>query len=247
MRTSTARTTSRTRRPLPRDERGQTAFLVVFGVAALMVIGTTLIVLLGRGMTTETQTRTAADAAALAAAESVTEVVDGHLDRMPHDNGLAVGHLLQLLRSPSSVLTADASSEARRIASANGADLMGLDVRSTTAGIEFTASTRARENTADGPRRATFDATATVRITGGALCTRAGGGLGLWLGGSCVGPDLIHLEAPPEEEPEPPAEGEDPPPEPTYPDVPWVIVDDDAEALIAAVRNPLTWEVVLTE
>ena len=244
MTTRAARSTFRTRRSPLRDERGQTAFLVVFGVAALMAIGTTLIVLLGRGMTTETQTRTAADAAALAAAESVTDVVDERLAALPSDNGLAVGHVLQLLRTP---LTGEASSEARRIAHANGSDLTGLDVRATASGIEFTATTRARENTADGPRRASFEATARARITSGALCTRAGGGLGLWLGGSCVGPDLIHLEAPPEEEPEPPEEGEDPPPEPTYPDVPWVIVGDEAEALLASLRNPLTWEVVLTE
>lgn len=231
---------------LRRDEQGQTAFMLVFGVAAMMVMGTTLIVILGRGMTTETEARTAADAAALAAAESITDRVDDHLGAMPSDNGLAVGHVLQILRAPTSVLTADAAPEARRIAAANGSDLTALDVRATSAGFEVTATARAREATADGPRRASFEATARVRITGGALCTRAGG-LGLWLGGSCVGPALIHLEAPPEVEPEPPAEDEEPPPEPDYPDVPWIIVDDDAETLLAALRNPLTWEVVLTE
>lgn len=228
------------------QEQGQTAIMLVFGVAAMMVMGTTLIVLLGRGMTTETQARTAADAAALAAAESITDRVDEHLDGMPNDNGLAVGHLLQILRAPTSLLTADATAEARRIASANGSDLTALDIRTTVAGFEVSATTTARERTLDGPRRASFDATARVRITGGALCTRSGG-LGLWLGGSCVGPALIHLEPPPEEEPEPPAEGEDPPPAPTYPDVPWIIVGDDAEDLLRAARNPLTWEVVLTE
>ncbi len=238
------------RRPRPwdrlRDDRGQTAFLVVLGVSFLMVMGTTLILFLGRGMTTETQTRTAADAAALAAAESVTDVVDTRLGAMPSDNGLAVGHLLQLLNARTDVLGVNATTEARRIAGANGADLVGLTSRTTASGVEFTATTRARENTAEGPRRATYEATARVRITSGALCTRPGG-LGLWLGGSCVGPALIHLEAPPEEEPEPPEEGEDPPPEPTYPSVPWIIVGDDAESLLDTVRNPLTWEVVLTQ
>lgn len=237
----------RTPRPWDRlrDDRGQTAFLVVFGVAALMVMGTTLILFLGRGMTTETQTRTAADAAALAAAESVTEVVDTRLAAMPNDNGLAVGHLLQLLRAPVNVLGVNAESEARRIANANGADLVGLTSRATSSGIEYTATTRARENTAEGPRRATYEATARVRITSGALCTRQGG-LGLFLGGNCVGPALIHLEAPPEEEPEPPEDGEEPP-EPDYPDVPWIIVGDAAENLLGTVRGALTWEVVLTQ
>lgn len=228
------------------DDRGQTSMLLVLGTAVFMMIATTLIVLLGRGVTTETEARTAADAAALAAAESITDQLDARVAAIPGPPILAVPHVVAMLATPGSALTVNASSEASRLAAANGSTLTAMSITPTAHGYEVSATARANETTLDTSRRATFEATASVRVTSGAWCLR-NGRIGLYLGGSCVTGDQIHLEppappAPPSDPSDPP---EEPPEEPVYPNVPWIFDGDGLLTLLNNLRSPLTWEVTL--
>ncbi|WP_151526313.1 pilus assembly protein TadG-related protein [Serinicoccus kebangsaanensis] len=226
------------------DERGQSSLLLVFLTATLLVIATTLITMVGRGMTVQTETRTAADAAALAGADAIADQLDSRLGAVPSDDGLAFLFLGQLLALDPAVLTSTARAEAASIASQNGSNLTGMTVTPTLHGFDVQASVQSKTtSTESSSRRPTSDATAEVRISSGLLCFR-GGGIGLFLGGSCVSGDDIHLVDPtlPPPDPEDP---EEPPAEP--PDEPWVFDGPGTSELLASLRGGLDWHTALTE
>ncbi|RIK17734.1 MAG: hypothetical protein DCC50_00780 [Acidobacteria bacterium] len=232
-----------------RRETGQAALLLVFSVAVLMTVAVTLITVLGRGVTVETQARTASDAAALAAAEGYVDEVDAHLASLPYTPGLAIGHLRQLLDLPQTTWTAAAQTEASRLASANGSTLRAFSVDSRLTSMRFTARARAVKSTVEGEaRRPEFSATAEARITGGPLCFNRAR-LGLWWDGRCLAGDKIVL-VPPSLEPDPPEDEDDPtepPPPPPGPDDPVEIGGDDLARLLGQLRQPVEWQVALVE
>ncbi|MGO0575676.1 hypothetical protein [Ornithinimicrobium panacihumi] len=229
-------------------EAGQAALMMVLSVAVLMSLTVALIALLGRGVTVETEARTAGDAAALAAAQGYADAVEDHLERLPDNPGLAIGHLRQLLDQPRTAWTGASRSEAVRLAAANESRLTAYSVQAAPRALRFATEARAtRVSVEGGSKRPEFAATAEVRLTGGPLCLRAGD-LGIWWGGECLGGDDIVLEPPvvDPEPTEPPTEEPTPTPEPD-PDGPVVIGGEDLEDLLRVLRQPVTWQVALVE
>lgn len=232
-----------------RPDEGQAALLLVLSVVVLMSIAVTLIAVMGRGVTVETEARTAGDAAALAAAQGYVDQVDAHLTALPTTPGLAIGHLRQLLDQPQSAWTGTARSEARRLAAANGSTLTAFAVESRLTSMRFSTRARADVPTVEGgSKRPHFAATAEARITGGPLCFDRSR-LGLWWHGRCLVGDKLIL-VPPSAEPDPPEEEDgptEPPAPPPGPDDPVEIGGDDLAHLLDQLRRPVEWQVTLVE
>ena len=179
------------------DESGQTSLMMVAAVAVLLVIVTVMITNLGRGLDREGETRTAADASALAAAEAYRTVVDNSIRSVvsPLD-------LQGLLLRPASSFTTTASGDATRLAAQNNSQLTSLSIQPRLGAHRFTATTQNRQVLENSSRRATFSATAEARIKSGPVCVLVDGKVGLWLRGSCVRGERIILVIPPAVAPE---------------------------------------------
>ncbi|MDO5740451.1 MAG: hypothetical protein Q4P07_09915 [Ornithinimicrobium sp.] len=227
----------------PQRDAGQAALLLVFSVAVLMSIAVALIAIMGRGVTVETEARTASDAAALAAAQGYVDAVEDHLGNLPVTPGLAIGHVRQILDQPRSAWTTRSKDEAARLAAANGSRLTAYTVNPAPLSLRFVTKSRATAVTVEGgSKRPEFDATAEVRLTGGPLCFR-NGDLGLWWAGECLRGEEMVIEPPVVE---PPTE-EPTPTIPPDPDGPVIIGGDDLTTLLNLLRQPITWQVALVE
>lgn len=202
-----------------RDQRGQASMVLVLAVPALLVIALILITVLGDAVGKRTQTSTAADAAALAAAEEWRSYVADELDRA--DNLLptaALDRLRGLLTTDAVLLDQGAvASRARELAAGNNAEVTSLSVRRTARGLEFAVGTRNLDAVNESTTRAEASATAVVELTAGA-CWR-GPFLGLVYQGHCLDwaglKDELVPEPPKETAPPEPTPGPTPSPSPT--------------------------------
>lgn len=170
-----------------RTERGQMSMVLVLAVPALLVVALIIITVVGDGMVKRTETSTAADAAALAAAEEwrtyVGQAIVAADGQDPDD---AIDRLRALLTTDAALLDSSGiGSRARELAAANNAKVTSLSIRRAGAGIEFAVETRNLDTVNETSIRPTSRATAVVELTGGA-CWR-GARLGLVYHGDCLG------------------------------------------------------------
>lgn len=153
-----------------RDQRGQASMVLVLAVPALLVIALILITVLGDAVGKRTQTSTAADAAALAAAEEWRSYVEREIDQA--DNLLpaaALDRLRALLTTDAVLLDQGAvASRARELAAGNHAEVTSLSVRRTARGLEFAVATRNLDAVNQSTTKAEASATAVVELTAGA-------------------------------------------------------------------------------
>jgi hypothetical protein len=195
------------------------SMVLVLAVPALLVVALIIIAVVGHGMVKRTETSTAADASALAAAEEWRDYVAGVIDnadgRDPED---ALDRLRSLLTTDATQLDSSAvGRRARELAAANNAQVINFTVRRAGHGIEFFVQTRNLDRVNQTTIRPTSDATALVELNGGA-CWR-GARLGLLYHGDCLGwsalQDALTPEPPePSEPPDPDEEEAEPEPEP---------------------------------
>lgn len=180
-------------------ERGSLHVLTIPTAVALVSVAVLVITMVGAATNDRRQSGTAADAAALAAAQEW----DDHLHVLAAlhgsagdaagfwgllDSALATGELEDEMRAA-----------AREYAEANGTELTGLDVDLDT--LEVTATVRHDELVPNTDVRAEASATARIRLEGG-LCVDSGS-LGWLLEDGCV-------VEPPEDENDDAEEEDDP-------------------------------------
>lgn len=174
-----------------RADRGQSSVVIVGAVAVIAAAVFALIPALGGGVQKEQRTRTAADAAALAAAESYRDAAADLFPSSIVGNDLRLAALKQAGRTSATALVGGARSEAARLASANDARLSSLRISPLPGGIRFTATTRANETT--GSHRAESTSTAQISLGDGPLCfAGSAGALGIRINGACV--SLVDFE-----------------------------------------------------
>jgi len=191
--------------------------VLVLAVPALLVIALILVSVLGDAVMKRTETSTAADAAALAAAEEWRSYVADELgaadDLLPAE---ALDRLRVLLTTDAALLDRGrVASRARELAAGNDATVTSLTVRRTVRGLEFAVSTRNVDVVNESSARAEAQATAAVELTAGA-CWR-GAVLGLVYEGRCLDWEGLSDElvpAPPRE-PAPEPDPDEPTPSPT--------------------------------
>lgn len=198
-----------------KDERGMASTVLILAVPALVAVALLLIAMFGDAVTKRTQTSTAADAAALAAAEQWRSYVDDLLDGaggLPPDRTL--DRLRPLLTTNATALDAGTvQHRARQLAAANDAELLSLNVRLTGRGLEFAVRTRSLQPAHQTSTRLESTATAEVEVRGG-VCFR-GSRLGIVQPYGCAGWDDIEEILDPPPGPEPDEEDDEPSPSPT--------------------------------
>jgi hypothetical protein len=165
------------------SDRGQGSLLLVVAIPALVVGAMLLISMVGDGVQKRTETRTAADAAALGAATSWQKDVDSRFAAVIGSGPISLDAAAAFLLSDVT-LFGDPESAARSYAARNGADLTSWSVRLDGDRLTFAAATRDQDAVNKTSRHMEADATASVRLRGG-LCF-SGRHLGLRLGGGCV-------------------------------------------------------------
>ncbi|WP_426562836.1 hypothetical protein ACPPVT_18475 [Angustibacter sp. McL0619] len=169
-----------------RGDDGQTSLLLIPAVAGLLAAVLLVITMLGDGVQKRTQTRTSADAAALAAAEAWREAVDDLYEQALEGSFPARVRLLHALLDgdPTDLDGGAARSQAERFASSNGAELTGFDVRVGPRGVEYLATTRSLTDVHDTQTKPEARAVARAEPRSG-LCAD-GGRLGIVVGGHCL-------------------------------------------------------------
>lgn len=200
------------------SERGQASIVLILAVPALLFVALVIISVAGDGVVKRTETSTAADAAALGAAEEWRTYVARIVERADGaDVDVALDRLRPLLTTDVALLNqGPVAARARELAAANGAQVTRLNVHRTARGLEFSVDTRNIDTVAHTATRAEADASAVVDLTGGACWV--GSRLGLEYDGHCLAwADLEDALAP--EPPPPPADDDDddddPEPSPT--------------------------------
>lgn len=167
-------------------ERGQTSLMLIPAVAALLFVALLVTIMLGDGVGKRTNTRTAADAASLAAAEEWRNGVDQLFQQLLGHPGDAVGLVNQLLSlDVEGFQQAEARQAADRLASANGAEVVAFSVRHTSRGLEYHVRTRSTGTVKNTDTKPEGDAVALVDFRNG-LCFRSAG-IGLYVNGRCLG------------------------------------------------------------
>lgn len=168
-----------------RGERGQSSMMLVPAVAGLLFIALLVTVMLGDGVGKRTDTRTAADAAALAAAQEWRDGVDDLVQRALDNPGLSLGLVKQLLDlDVESFHQVEARDAATELADSNGAELVAFSSRLTSRGLEYHVQTRSKKAVAKTDTKPEGEAVALVEFREG-LCFR-GGRIGLLVRGACL-------------------------------------------------------------
>ncbi|GIG39078.1 hypothetical protein [Cellulomonas phragmiteti] len=204
----------RFRRSLAGD-RGATNLLIVPAVAGLLAVALLVIGIAGSATSDSRESRTAADAAALAAADVWRDGVRGAFDAArwagdPDDFWRFAGTDLGSLTSGAMI------DSARAYAAANGAELVDVDVDAYRA--QVTVRVRNHETVPQTSRRIESVATAELRLESG-VC-RSGRFLGFRVGSTCrtAAPAPTPTPSP---TPEPVEDPEAPPPPPPPPPPPF--------------------------
>lgn len=181
--------------------------VLILAVPALLFVALVIIGVAGDGVMKRTETSTAADAAALGAAEEWRTYVNQVFIRA---NGASLGDALAWLKP---ILTTDAAqldqsavgARARQLAADNGSEVTSLNIRRTARGLEFTVSTRNLDAVTRTTTKARAEATAVVELTAGA-CWK-GARLGVRRAGDCLAwldlSDALTPTPPPDDEPTP--------------------------------------------
>lgn len=203
----------------PAADEGQASITLIPLVAGLVAFSLVFLLPLGDATNSRTQTRTAADAAALAAAEAWKADVVTAFERATNapGEGNAYGLLRQLLRSPVSEYGRGSADAARRFAARNDGTVLALEPRPTAGGLEYRVRTQSQQQVEETTQFTYGEASARVELRGGLCFVGGGTALGLVLNGRCssVLPDPP-LPPPPPPPPPPPLPGE-PLPEPPEP------------------------------
>jgi len=217
------------------DDRGATNLLIVPAVAGLVAAAVLVITVVGSATSDSRGSRTAADAAALAAADTWRDGVRAAFDasRWASDPDVFWAFAGTDLGSLTSGRMTEA---ARSLAAANDAELVSVDIDVLRA--EVTVRTRNLDAVPGSGQRIESVSTAELRLLSG-VC-RSGRALGYLVGGSCR---TVAPAPEPTPEPEPTPDGEldpDAPPPPPPPPPPPFAPPAGIGAFLAETRLVVT-------
>ena len=166
-------------RQLHREERGSILPYTVGGTMVLLLIGLLLITYLGDAYDQRRQASTAADSAALAAAEAWAEALEDHYTQAVLADGEA--GLWDDVGQPLGAFAGDAAAAADEYAALNGATVTAVSYDPWHARV--TVSVEGDDTVQDTGHRSVSTATAQIVFVDG-VCN-SGGRLGLMIGGTC--------------------------------------------------------------
>ena len=165
------------------DDEGSTLVALPVLVACLVALALAVLVPWGDAAASRTTSRTAADAAALAAAHAWDDGLHPLWAPVASGDRTAATHLLAL--PPHSHALASVRAAAQQYADANGDDLVSLTVVARPgSAIGFRATTRSRQAVTGTAERTEATSTAEVRLESG-LCL-ASGSFGLRTATGCL-------------------------------------------------------------
>lgn len=165
------------------DDEGSTLVALPVLVVCLVSLALAVLVPWGDAAASRTTSRTAADAAALAAAHAWDDGLHPLWAPVASGDRTAATHLLAL--PPHSHALAGVRAAAQQYADANGEDLVSLTVVARpSSAIGFRATTRSRHAVTGTAERTEATSTAEVRLESG-LCL-AGGNFGLRTATGCL-------------------------------------------------------------
>lgn len=170
------------------DDEGQASLMLIPIVVGLVALSITFLLPLGDAVDGRTQTRTAADAAALAAAEAwkadLILAFDGAVEAP--GEGQAYGLLQQLLRIPLAEFGRDTEAQARLFADRNKSTVLSVAARPSVVGMEYRVRTRSRQLVEETAQYTYAEATARVELRSGLCFLGDGTRLGLVVRGVCA-------------------------------------------------------------
>lgn len=162
------------------EERGSMLPYVVAGVFIITLIGYMLIGYLGEGYDESRQAKTAADAAALAAAESWSKALEAEYTKALAST--SPEEFWDHFDNPLNQTRGRAEIAAQEYAGNNDASVTSMSYDSRTATVEVTV--RGNDEIRDTGQRAEASASATIVFEGG-ICNSKGR-LGVSIGGGCA-------------------------------------------------------------